>query len=146
MDVENVLRDLPAAQDESPSKKAKTAAGGDAADAADAQPSSTKGRFKIVGRVVMAMKRFQASLNPTYSYGKRSSDGGGVVEQTDGHRVLVQPAGRASGTVSGRTTSGRTASGRTLSGRPTSPGQHHGHKGNLLFRPLPELDTTVKSG
>jgi hypothetical protein len=110
VDVENVSRDLPAAQDESPSKKAKTAAGGvDAADA-DAQPSSTKGKFKIVGRVVMAMKRFQgeghlhqpgraatptavltrvppafllpaASLNPTYSYGKRSSDGGGVVEQ-----------------------------------------------------------------
>lgn len=66
--------------------------------------------------------------------------------QTDGHRVLVQPAARAAGTVSGRTTSGRTASGRTLSGRPTSPGQHHGHKGNLLFRPLPELDTAVKSG
>jgi hypothetical protein len=64
--------------------------------------------------------------------------------QTDGHRVLVQP--RAAGTVSGRSTSGRTASGRTLSGRPTSAGQQHGFKANLLFRPLPELDTAVKSG
>lgn len=113
-----------------------------AAPALAVQQSSTKGRFKVVGRVVMAMKRFQASLNPTYSYGKRSSDD--AEEYTDGHRVLVQP--RAAGTVSGRSTSGRTASGRTLSGRPTSAGQQHGFKASLLFRPLPELDTAVKSG
>lgn len=58
VDVENVSRDLPAAQDESPSKKAKTTADDEGA-AADAQPSRTQGKFKIVGRVVMAMKRFQ---------------------------------------------------------------------------------------
>jgi hypothetical protein len=67
-----------------------------------------------------------------------------LLVQTDGHRVLVQP--RTAGTVSGRTTSGRTASGRTISGRPTSAGQHHGYKGSLLFRPLPDPDTAVKSG
>jgi hypothetical protein len=72
-------------------------------DQAAAAPSTTKGKFKIYGKVVMAMKRFQgssghgcwqvrpvlktgltnspcmfcpaaASLNPTYSYGKRTSD------------------------------------------------------------------------
>jgi hypothetical protein len=31
----------------------------------------------------------------------------------------------------------RTASGRTVSGQPTIAGQAHGHKGSLLFRPLP---------
>lgn len=110
-------------------------------DQAAAAPSTTKGKFKIYGKVVMAMKRFQASLNPTYSYGKRTSDSS--VEQTDGHRVLVQP--KAAGATSGRQTSGRTASGRTASGRPTSAGQHHGYKGSLLFRPLPHPDTAVPS-
>ena len=67
-----------------------------------AEPIKKSGRFKIAGQVVMAMKRFQgmlqqsagiclpyllhiesivpfaASLNPTYNYGKRSSDGGPV--------------------------------------------------------------------
>ena len=64
--------------------------------------------------------------------------------QTDGHRVLVQP--KAAGAASGRTASGRTTSGRTISGRPLSAGQQHGYKANLLFRPLPEPDTAVKSG
>lgn len=38
-----------------------------------------------------------------------------------------------------RNTSGRrTTSGRTISGRDIGlPGTQHGHKGNLLFRPLP---------
>lgn len=80
-------------------------------DPAAASPS-TKGKFKIATRVIMAMKRFQgnlitcvaygplcmshmakltprgvslclcaaASLNPTYSYGKRTSDSAGHVE------------------------------------------------------------------
>jgi len=137
-DIENVTKDPGHHQEEGPNKRHKP----DASEAAGPSASSTKGKFKIVGQVVMAMRRFQASLNPTYSYGKRSSDG--AEEHTDGHRVLVQP--RAAGTVSGRTTSGRTASGRTLSGRPTSAGQQHGYKANLLFRPLPDPDTAVKSG
>jgi hypothetical protein len=38
----------------------------------------------------------------------------------------------------------RTASGRTVSGRPTSAGQAHGHKGHLLFRHLPEVETKAQ--
>lgn len=52
------------------------------------------------------------------------------------NRVVVQPKAAAG---DARTASGRTASGRTASGRPTSAGQHHGYKGSLLFRPLPEV-------
>ena len=40
-----------------------------------------KDRFKAVGTVVMAIKRFQASLNPTYSYGKKSPSGPATVRE-----------------------------------------------------------------
>lgn len=36
----------------------------------DAKPEKPKTTFKALGNVVLAMKRFQASLNPTYTYGK----------------------------------------------------------------------------
>jgi hypothetical protein len=62
-------------------------------------------------------------------------------KQVDAHRVTVQPAGAHDR----RTSSGRTTSGRTVSGRPAAPGQHHGYKASLLFRPLPDPDTAVKS-
>ena len=55
--------------------------------------------------------------------------------QVGPNHVHVQPknpSGR-------RTTSGRATSGRTASGRPISAGHQHGHKGNLLFRPLPAV-------
>uniref|UniRef100_A0A383WCH7 Uncharacterized protein n=1 Tax=Tetradesmus obliquus TaxID=3088 RepID=A0A383WCH7_TETOB len=107
------------------------------------QQSGQKKSFKVVGHLVMAMKRLQASLNPTYNYGKRTSDSGNVeVLDPLSNRVVVQPKAAAG---DARTASGRTASGRTASGRPTSAGQHHGYKGSLLFRPLPEPEG-VKSG
>jgi len=34
------------------------------------KPEKSKTTFKALGNVVLAMKRFQASLNPTYTYGK----------------------------------------------------------------------------
>jgi hypothetical protein len=55
------------------------------------------------------------------------------------NRLVVQPKAAAG---DARTASGRTTSGRTASGRPTSAGQHHGYKGSLLFRPLPEVGAT----
>lgn len=116
-------------------------------DSSTNDASTTKGRFKLIGHVVMAMRRFQASLNPTYEYGKRPSDNG-PVEVVDPltNRVTVQPkAGSGDMRSSSGRNSGRTTSGRTASGRPTSAGQHHGYKGNLLFRPLPDPET-VKSG
>lgn len=35
------------------------------------KPERPKTTFKALGNVVLAMKRFQASLNPTYTYGKQ---------------------------------------------------------------------------
>lgn len=89
--------------------------------------SSKAGRFKILGHLVMAAKRFQASLNPSYTYGKRAED-------TEGSHVPV--AARAAGPTT-RSASNRSDSGRTLSGRhPSRPGSGHGHKAALLFKPL----------
>lgn len=36
--------------------------------------SSGQARFKVIGKVVMAMQRFKASINPTYTFGKREQD------------------------------------------------------------------------
>lgn len=33
----------------------------------------------------------------------------------------------------------RSGSGRTISGKPSAPGQTHGHKGSLLFKPLADV-------
>lgn len=43
------------------------------ADAAPAKKSQP-GRFKVIASVVLAMKRFQAALNPTYEYKKTPAD------------------------------------------------------------------------
>lgn len=51
------------------------------------------------------------------------------------HAQKVSPSGRFSG---------HTASGRTISGRPTNAGQAHGHKGDLLFRALPEIEAEAQ--
>lgn len=42
-------------------------------------PKHTGTRFKAVGNMVLAMRRFQASLNPTVTFGKPSSSAGGSV-------------------------------------------------------------------
>lgn len=103
------------------------------------KPATTTSRFRVVGQLILAMKRFQAALNPTYEYGKRE------VKPDDGMSAPLPAVARGrSRTMSGtttnnRTTSARTFSGRTMSGRPLVPGIQHGHKTSLLLRPLPEL-------
>ncbi|GLC68753.1 hypothetical protein PLESTF_000733100 [Pleodorina starrii] len=95
--------------------------------------SIKKPSFKLIGNLVLAMKRFQAALNPTYDYGanKRSSS---PVNGVPRGRTMSGPA---------RAASARTASGvaKTLSGRPDNAGKQHGYKGNLLFKPLPPLSS-----
>lgn len=87
--------------------------------------STVKGKFKILGHLVMAARRFQASLNPSYTYGKRPADA-----------QDAQSPPRTAGPTT-RSMSNRSNSGRTLSGRPAArPGSGHGHKGALLFKPL----------
>ncbi len=39
-------------------------------------------------------------------------------------------------------TGSRSSSGRTVSGKPSTPGQTHGHKGSLLFKPLAEVQSS----
>lgn len=88
--------------------------------------STVKGKFKILGHLVLAAKRFQASLNPSYTYGKRQE------EDAQGPQSPARTTGPTT-----RSMSNRSNSGRTLSGRPTArPGSSHGHKGALLFKPL----------
>ncbi|KAG2448676.1 hypothetical protein HYH02_006033 [Chlamydomonas schloesseri] len=91
------------------------------------ESKKAKPSFKVIGHIVMAMKRFQAALNPTYTYTKRPAS-------PPNHQAALQAK-----TMS-RTGSGRTASGRTVSGR-DAQGKHHGYKGNMLFKPLPALPT-----
>jgi hypothetical protein len=118
-----------AGEPETPTKKQKTVANND---------SDKPGRFKVAAHLVMAMKRFQAALNPTIGPpAKRIQDTPDRLanERT---KVQVQPKNASGRAASGQT---RSSSGRTLSGRPIGPpGQQHGHKGNILLRPLPVVE------
>jgi hypothetical protein len=57
-DIENATKDPGHHQEEGPNKRHKP----DASEAAGPSTSSIKGKFKIVGRVVMAMRRFQGRM------------------------------------------------------------------------------------
>jgi hypothetical protein len=54
------------------------------------------------------------------------------------HPVAVQPIDR---TFSKSGAGSRSSSGRTESGKPSTPGQAHGHKGSLLFKPLAQVQS-----
>ncbi|GBF90157.1 hypothetical protein Rsub_03290 [Raphidocelis subcapitata] len=88
-------------------------------------PAPAKKRFKVVGKVVLALQRFKASLNPTVSFGK--------ARDAPARDKAPRPAARP------LKAKDRTASGRTFSGRPTLAGQAHGHRAGLLLRPLPPV-------
>ncbi|GLI59452.1 hypothetical protein VaNZ11_001331 [Volvox africanus] len=93
-----------------------------------------KPTFKLIGQLVLAMKRFQAALNPTYNYGaNKRPQSSSLANGLPRGRTMSVPAG-------GRTASGAAAS-KTLSGRPDVSGKQHGFKGNLLFKPLPPLSS-----
>ncbi|KAI7842963.1 hypothetical protein COHA_003468 [Chlorella ohadii] len=81
--------------------------------------------FKVMGRMVMAMKRFSNSLNPTYTYGKRP----------------------ASSTGSGRVSAQEGEGQGPVTSRPTSPEEKdkyafpdHGHRMAYLLKPLPPTE------
>lgn len=74
--------------------------------------------FKAIGNLVLAMKRFQAALNPTYTYGKQSSASPVVHHDNSSPGVSIHSQGNSS--------------------------QRHcfadrGHKGSLLMQPLPDV-------
>ncbi|KDD75724.1 hypothetical protein H632_c528p0 [Helicosporidium sp. ATCC 50920] len=88
-----------------------------------AKPQRTS--FKVVGHLVMAMKRFQDSLNPTYTYGKRTptssinQDG-----DTADDSVVSQPSPSSDDKKKGD----------------NSYYSSRGHKTDLIFKSLPALD------
>lgn len=101
---------------------------------------STSHRFKVVSQLVIAMKRFQGSLNPTYTYGKRpassgSSGGGAVAGSFKKDATSPEPVQEV--------TSGSFARQFSRPGEPGAPKaprhDFHGNKTNFLFRPLPPL-------
>eukprot|EP00887_Chlorella_sp_A99_P005011 scaffold4.g5011.t1 len=106
----------------------------------------TLGRFKVVGQMVLAMQRFKASLNPTYTYGKRpesSLSGGG---SRPGSTLPTEDAEAAVASVDStprgfrRSTSNNSRAGSIVD-VPIAGERYtyatHGHKGNYLFKPLP---------
>ncbi|BDA44842.1 hypothetical protein COCOBI_06-3200 [Coccomyxa sp. Obi] len=103
--------------------------------------SSTSHRFKVVSQLVIAMKRFQASLNPTYTYGKRpasssSSGSGAVAGSFKKNATSPEPVQEV--------TSGSFARQFSRPGEPGAPKvprkyDAHGNKTNFVFRPLPPL-------
>lgn len=99
-------------------------------------------RFKVVGHLVLAMKRFQDSINPTYTYGKKPKESSPVLPNA----VLVQPKGKSLSSASPTRSGDRATSGRTASGRPlATSANHHGHKAALLFSPLNSKEEQASS-
>lgn len=103
-------------------------------------------RFRIIGGVVRALKRFQSALNPTYEFGifkdrEENPHPTPALMKGGSSRVYSTPIGTLPSSVSGR----RTVSGRTSSGRPSHGGVHYGHKGNMLFKPLPDTEEATKA-
>lgn len=104
------------------------------------EPEKKKHSFKALGHMVMAMKRFSESLNPTYTYGKRttSTSSGGATRPVTEEGEAVSSSGRAVDRPSMGT------------GRPTSPADGHehpkyaysdrGHKFDFLIKPLPATE------
>lgn len=95
-----------------------------------------KPSFKVVGTLVLAMKRFSESLNPTYTYGKRTSSTSGsgskqvpddVEAVTSGEKRLDRPP-----SATGRAATPESQSKYAYSNR--------GHKFDFLVKPLPATE------
>lgn len=96
--------------------------------------SSPARDFRVLGHVVMAVKRFQASLNPTITFRKRNTPEDVLTELRP--EVTLDPRESRSPKGSFRRTYTRTPSGRVVL-RATP--QDRGHMTSYLFKPLPDL-------
>ncbi|GAB4815557.1 hypothetical protein N2152v2_002603 [Parachlorella kessleri] len=118
-------------------------------------------RFKAVGTVVMAIKRFQASLNPTYSYGKKqaANDSRPTTVSRDRKRAATSsgevtkgPAklpsfGRSlthSSSLRQRASEAAASLGGLLKGGESPTYQHRGNRASMLFRPLPDISVEAR--
>lgn len=95
------------------------------------QAAGDKPSFKVIGHFVMAMKRFQASLNPTYTYGKVQEDSTGSSASSNDFIHPAQRVLRKTDSQSGNAP--ERAMKKTLSSR--------GNKTTLLFKQLPDVPT-----
>ena len=107
------------------------------AEAAAATPTSAKPKakttFKALGNVVLAMQRFKASLNPTYTYGKQTAS-----------PSLTSSVSRKSS----RSTGGGVIG--TEHGEPAETSKYayadRGHRASLLLAPLPDVPEISNDG
>lgn len=101
------------------------------ADGVPPLPPTAPKRFKAVSTLVIAMNRFKASLNPTYTFGKRSESQGSLNSSGRDSPEVYSPQGSAALT-SHPTEGGLESAGRVYSSR--------GHKTSYLLRPLPPTE------
>lgn len=92
---------------------------------AEAPKLKAKTSFKALGNVVLAMQRFKASLNPTYTYGK----------QTPSRSASPSLASTRSGGGTGGVEHGETAQTSKLAF------SDRGHRASLLLARLPDVPT-----
>lgn len=103
-----------------------------------------KKSFKVVGHLVMAMRRFQASLNPTYTFGKRASEQAGEQVLTNKRPASPSPRSTERNVAS---TSARRIS-RFSRDQPATEKKVYptrGHKASYLFMPLAPVTPAVGS-
>lgn len=92
-------------------------------------PAATGTRFKAVGTMVLAMRRFQASLNPTITFGKQTSSAGGSASSSG----AVSPGPEASSVPRGP----MNAANRGKLQRTNTPTSRN--RMALVMQPLPDV-------
>ncbi|KAK9826421.1 hypothetical protein WJX81_002846 [Elliptochloris bilobata] len=96
---------------------------------------TSSNRFKIVSQLVIAMKRFQGALNPTYTYGKRAASSAGS------GKVRAKGASADSEEATSGVPPQRPASEADYVSSPEAclAFPRRGHRSEYLIAPLPPL-------
>ncbi|CAL5221784.1 g4046 [Coccomyxa viridis] len=95
---------------------------------------SSGNRFKIVSQLVIAMKRFQASLNPTYTYGKRPSPTPSSSAPVSSRSMRRNSEPQAD--IPEVSSASQQGSGDKAANKAPRPRTKHGHKTDYLFGAL----------
>ena len=108
------------------------------------ESSSLRRSFSVVAHVVTAVKKFQASLNPTVTFRKRNNEDEMVAgippRALSEGSALHTPRLYTQRTFTSTPTFKRTASGRLV---PRMTYERRGHMTGYLLMPLPELQATT---
>ena len=92
---------------------------------------------------------FTAALNPTYTFGKRADSGGNASTTVSGwtkaDATSSSPVDIAAAKAAGGASIPPLSSPPLGATPPKKVYDHHGHKGNLIFNPLPEIFTADSS-